>query len=219
MNITGLGPKQIEKLLDCDIIKTYADLYKLKIEDLLKVEKIKNKSAQNIIDSINQSKTVTFDKFIFSIGIYGIGQTNSKSLAKKFNSITELISAKPEELEKISDIGPILAKNIFEYFDNEENKLEIQELINLGIKIIFNHVDQSSQYNQKQIVITGTFNQIKRNEIKIFFEANGAITKNSVSKKTDYLIVGNNPGSKLAKADELNITIINENQLLEIMEE
>lgn len=219
MNIEGLGERIIEDFYNMKIITNILDIYNLKNkkEELVELEGFGDKSINNLLASIEESKNNSLEKILFAIGIKGIGEKNAKLLAKKYTTIDNLINATYEELKEIPDIGNILAKNIVDFFNNEENI----ELIN-NLKIIgmnFNYIGQVRKENQnllnKRIVVTGTLKNYTREEIQSLIEDEGGLWSTSVTKNTYAVIVGENPGSKYDKAKELNIPIWSEDDFEE----
>ena len=222
MNIDGLGDRIIEDFYNLGIIKNIVDIYYLedKKKDLIELEGFGEKSINNLLKAIEDSKTNSLERLLFAIGINGIGEKNAKILAKKYNNIDCLINASFDELNSIKDIGPILAKNIKEFFSIHDNITLINQLKNIGINMDYNGVSviENENFKDKKFVITGTLEKFGREELKLIIENNGGITSDSVSKKTDVVIVGSSPGSKYDKAVELGITIWNEETLNNMLE-
>lgn len=218
MDVDGFGDSIIEKLIEKGYIYKPSDIYKLTYEQLLTIELIKDKSANNILCAIEKSKDVTLSKFINALGIRFVGKESSDILAQNFSDIEKLKMATYDELYSLEGIGEKMAVSIVEYFSNNENILMIDEMISYGVKI-------TNKYNNalnlrlkgKSFVITGTLETLSREVAQIKLKELGAKTPSSVSKKTDYVVVGENPGSKAAKAKELGITILNENDLLKML--
>lgn len=221
MNIDGLGEKIIEDFYNYGYIRKFSDIYKLdtKREELIELEGFGNKSVDSILESIEKSKSNGLDRLLFALGINGIGAKTAKQLCKYYTTIDSLIDATEEELSTIRDIGEILSQNIVNYFKDEKNIDEINELKKLGVNMTYNGktITESEEFKDKKFVITGTFENITRDEIKEYIELHGGTTSESVSKKTDVVLVGENPGSKRDKALELNIPIWNQDKLFEIM--
>jgi len=220
MNIEGLGERIVEDFYNLKIINTFVDIYHLdsKKEELIELEGFGNKSVNNLLESIENSKANSLEKLLFDLGIPGIGAKTAKILAKKYLNIYDLMNATEEDLKNIYDIGDILAKNVVEYFKEEKNIELINNLIALGVN--YKYIDNSNideNFKEKNIVITGTLSFITRDELKNILENYGANITESVSKNTDYLILGESPGSKLDKARELNIKIINEEELKKLL--
>ncbi len=220
MNIDGLGERIIEDFYNMGIITTVIDIYNLytKKQELTELEGFGEKSISNLLESIEKSKENSLERLIFALGIKGIGEKNAKILAKKYKNIHELENASIDELNSIKDIGPILACNIVEYFNDVNNLSLINNLEELGINVNYNGEEtvENDNFKDKRFVVTGTLSNYSRDEIKNIIELNGGISVDSVSKKTDVVIVGENPGSKYDKAKDLGITIWDE-QTLESM--
>ena len=216
MNIEGMGPQIVKQLLEEDLLKSFDDIYKIKYEDLIELDRFKDKSAMNLIDSINKSKKTTFPSFLFGLGIPNVGQHISKVLDKYCNSSLEkLTELKTEEMKEIDGIGETVAIAIKDYFKNDNNKKIIDSCLDLGVKITPTAYDTATMrmLNQK-IVITGSFESLSRSDLKLRLENLGATVTSSVSNKTNAVIVGKNPGSKLLKAQDLNIRIVEEKDLI-----
>lgn len=215
MDIAGLSEKTVEKLIDNLNVSDLSQIYDLKDEDLLKIEGFKEKKTNNLLKAIENSKKTTLDRFIYAIGIPNVGIKTSTDLAKKFKTLDKLEKAKADELIKIDDIGEIVANEIVEFFNDEEIRPAIDNLIEKGIEIASVeevNINNSNLLN-KTIVITGTLEKYKRNELKKMLENKGAKVTSAVSKNTDYLITGENPGSKYDKARELDIDIVYEDEI------
>jgi len=220
MNIDGLGDEIIEVLYQNELIKNVLDFYKLKdIKDkVLEVDGLGPKKTSRILESIENSKQNSLERLLFGLGIPGIGAKNAKILAEKYENIDALRYANIEELQEIRDIGLILAKSITQYFKN--NHELINQIKDLGINT--KYLGKAKTFNEfitdKKFVITGTIEGLTRDEIKAFIESNNGIVSDSVSKKTDIVIVGENPGSKYQKALDLNIMIYDSEKIKKIME-
>ena len=221
MNIEGLGEKIVEDFYNYGYIKTFSDIYKLhnRKEELKELEGFGNKSIETMLENIELSKSNSLERLLFAIGINGVGAKTAKLLCKYYNNIESLKNAKVEELSNIRDIGEILSINIVEYFKDENNLKEIDELIRLGVNTTYNGktIIEDENFKDKKFVITGSFEGITRDEIKEFIELRGGLTSDSVSKKTNVVLVGEDAGSKKDKAIELNIEIWNQEKLFEIM--
>ncbi len=217
MNIDGLGEKIIEDFYNMGFIKNIIDIYHLdhKKEELMELEGFGIKSINNLLLSIENSKHNSLEKLLFALGIDGIGAKTAKLLAKRYKSINNLKEVSLEELNNIYDIGDILANNIYNYFHNEENLKILDKLAELGIN--FDYISSNITINEnlvnKKFVITGTLESIKREVLKDIIENSGGSVTESVTKNTDVLILGENPGSKLDKASKLGIEIWNEETL------
>lgn len=221
MNIDGLGDRIIEDFYNMKIITEIKDIYNLKSrkKELIELEGFGEKSVSNLINAIENSKNNSLERLLFAIGISGIGEKTAKLLAKKYKNIDNLINANFDELNNIKDIGPILAKNTVDYFNNEENINLINDLKNIGINMNYNgkEISENEKFLNKKFVVTGTLQNYGRDEIKAIIESNGGITSESVSKKTDVVIVGDSPGSKYDKALSLGIEIWDENKLKDML--
>ena len=221
MNILGLGDRIMEDFFNYGYIKKFSDIYKLSNhkEEITLLEGYGSKSVDAILKSIEDSKQNSLDRLLFALGINGIGAKTAKLLCKYYTSIDSLIDATEEELATIRDIGPTLSVNIVNYFKDEKNMEELEELRKLGVNMTYNgkKMIEDENFKDKRFVITGSFDNISRDEIKEFIEERGGLTSDSVSKKTDVVLVGEAPGSKRDKAIELNIPIWNQEKLFEIM--
>ena len=222
MNIIGLGERIIEDFFNMGIINDFVSIYHLdlKKEELMELEGFGEKSVTKLLDSIEASKQNNLDRLIYAIGIKGIGEKNAKILAKKYRTMDNLIKANYEELTNIDDIGPILAESICEFFKNEENLNIILKFKELGLNMEYQGEEEKydERISGKKFVITGTIEDYSRDELKELIESYGGKTSDSVSKSTDVVIVGESPGSKEAKAKELNIVIWNQDKLRELNE-
>ena len=221
MNIDGLGDKIIEDFYNYGYIKRYSDIYYLykKREELISLEGFGNKSVDNLLDAIENSKHNSLERFLFAIGISGIGAKTAKVLAKRFGNLDNLMAADYDTLIGIQDVGPILANSIVEYFKDTNKLSEVKELVSLGIntEYIGSELGSDERLVGKKFVITGSFDFVTREDIKKFIEDRGGQTSTSVSKNTSVVIVGSEPGKKYDDAIRLNIPIWGENELKEIM--
>ena len=221
MNITGLGERIVEDLYNLGYVKTIVDFYHLDRykNDLMLLEGYGEKSIQNLLNEIEKSKDNSLEKLIFALGIRHVGLKTATILARKYLNIDDLINTSEEELNKIPDIGEEISKSVYSYFQDEHNLEIINNLKALGIntKYLGKSIDNPS-IKDKSFVITGTLN-IKRDELKDKIITNGGKVIESVSKKTDYVILGENPGSKYDKAIKLNIKILNEKEIMEMLKE
>lgn len=214
MNIDGLGDRIVEDFYNMGIIKNVTDIYRLKDkkEELIELEGFGTKSISNLLISIEESKKKSLENLLNGLGINGIGSKSAKLLAQKYQDIDNLMNASTEELINIKDIGNTLAKNICDFFANPSNRITIRELKELGLNMKYNgpKIEINEIFTNKKFVITGTLSFISRDELKTIIENKGGEVSSSVSKKTDVVIVGENPGSKYTKAQELNIPIWDE---------
>ena len=211
MNIEGLGERIIEDFYNMKFITSIIDIYNIKDrkEELIELEGFGDKSVNKLLDNIEKSKQNSLEKLLFAIGISGIGEKNAKILAKKFMNIDNLMNASLEDLTNISDVGPILANSIYNFFRDEDNIKLINDLKNIGMNMNYlgAQIKENEELLNKRIVVTGTLKKYTRDEIQNLIELNGGLWSTSVTKKTYAVIVGENPGSKYDKAKELNIPI------------
>ena len=222
MYIEGLGDKIVEDLYNLGYIKEFTDIYNFNTykEEIKLLEGYGEKSVENLHQSIERSKDLSLEKLLFAIGIPGIGAKTAKILAKKYNNIDNLMKVTKEELQDIPDIGEILATNIVEFFQDEKNINTINKLKEIGINMEYKGEKtlNNELISGKKFVITGTISFMTRDEIKSLLEKYDGVTVDSVSKKTDVVIVGDAPGSKYEKAQKLNIEIWNEQKLKEVID-
>lgn len=222
MNIDGLGDAIIEDFYNMNIITKIEDIYNLKDrkEELIELEGFGKKSVDNLLTSIEASKNNSLERLLFALGISGIGAKTAKVLAKKYDNIDNLMNATTEELTAIKDIGEVLANNIHDYFTKEENIKLINNLKNIGINMTYKGEKTLNNplISNKKFVITGTISFMTRDEIKNILEKYDGTAVESVSKKTDVVIVGDSPGSKYEKAQKLGIEIWDENKLKEVID-
>ena len=217
MNIDGLGEETVELLYDSNLIKDVADLYELKYDDLISLERMADKSVKNILQGIEDSKNVPFHKVLFAIGIRYVGETVAKKLSKSLKSIDNIANASFEKLVAIDEIGEKIAGSIKEYFSNPLNRQLIERLKNHGLQFEISEDDikQDELLSGLSIIISGTFEKHSREELKELIEKFGGKNVSSISKKTNYLLAGKNIGpSKLSKAEKLNIPIISEDEFI-----
>ncbi len=218
MDIEGLGPALLEKFLDEGFIKSPADLYTLEKEKIAALDKMGEKSAENLLAAIEASKGRDLYRFLYALGINLNGLKSSKTICKRFTSMDALMSATFEELTKIPDIGEKTAQNIVDYFAHEENKALIHRLIELGVNDKSEATAaKSAELSGKKFVVTGKFEGLSRDEIVAIIEENGGEAIGSVSKKTDFLIVGENAGSKLSKAESLGVKTLTLDEFMDMI--
>jgi DNA ligase (NAD+) len=211
MNIDGLGKSIVEQLVSKGLIENVADLYTLTIGDISPLEGFGDKSATNIIESIEKSKSVLLQKFLFALGIHHVGEETAVILAEYFESLENILQADKEEFETLHDVGPRVAASLFEYFHDEEKKELVDNLIKNGIVIkqVYKKSNiKNKKYEGKTFVITGSFEGVSRDEIKENIRQLGGKVSGSVSKNTDYVLAGEKAGSKLKKAEDLGIDIV-----------
>ena len=220
MNIDGIGDETVELLFDAGLINNYADLYDLSLEQILPLERMAQKSAENIIKGLEASKQIPFEKVLFALGIRFCGETVSKKLAKHFKNIDNLIQADFETLKNVDEIGETIAASIIQFFKVSVNIEIINKLKNKGLQfvIIENNTSISNKLEGLTFVVSGVFESYSRNELKKSIEDNGGKNSGSLSKKTNYLIAGDKMGpAKKVKAEKLNIKIITEEEYLALI--
>lgn len=218
MNIEGFSEKTAEQLFEKLNIKSISDLYKLKEEELVGLEKFGPKKAQNLLEAVEKSKDCELFAFIYALGIPNVGVKTAKDLVNRFKSIEGLKNATFEELVSVQDVGDIVAKGVVEFFSEEKVIETIQELLDLGITPKFNEIEVvENPFAGKTVVATGSLQNYSRTEIKEKLENLGAKVAGSVSKKTDYVIAGEAAGSKLTKAQELGVKVISEEEFDEML--
>ena len=199
------------------LVKDFSDLFKLQAEELLKLEGFAEKSATNLIESIEASKETTLPRLIYSLGIREVGEATAMNLAINFQNIENFMACSQEDLLEINDVGPIASKFITDYLSDKVNTDVIRNLLNLGVNPKEVKIENDNLFSSKSVVITGSFNSIARSQLKEELIRLGARVNSSVSSKTDFLVVGDKPGSKLTKAKELNIRVIEEDEFLEML--
>lgn len=217
MDIDNLGISIVGRLYDNNLIHSVDDIYRLKKEDLLSLEGFKEKSSQNLINAIEDSKNRELYRLIFGLGIDFIGEKAAKVLEKNFNSLDEIIGASHEELIQLPDFGHRMAESLVDFFANEENLAMIENLKNLGVNTLSKDTSEGSLFKGMRFVLTGTLPSLKRTEAKAMIENNGGEVSGSVSKKTTMVLAGEDAGSKLDKAKDLGIPIITEEDFLNLL--
>jgi DNA ligase (NAD+) len=215
MDIDGLGEKIIHQLVDTGLLKDVSDLYGLTVEDLTPLERFAEKSARNIVGAIQGSKLVGLGRFIYALGIRYVGEATAHLLAQHFQSLEALMQAGEEELLQVEGVGPQVAGSIREFFQNARNRELVAKLLAAGIKIQKPEAAAVTPLSGKTFVFTGALS-ISREEAKTLVAARGGKVSSSVSAKTDYVVAGEDPGSKYARARELGVTILDEGAFLEL---
>lgn len=217
MNIEGLGEAVVQQLLDRGLVKSIADLYSLTEEQLLSLERIGKKTADALLAEIERSKSAPLNRVLFGLGIRFVGERTAQLLAEEFGSMDELMKASTEELERVNEVGPRVAQAIREFFDEEKNRALIEKLRAAGLTFTAEKRKKSSQLDGLTFVLTGTLPNLTREDAKAKIEAAGGRVSGSVSKKTDYVVAGEEAGSKLDKARELGVKVLDEAGLVEIL--
>ena len=223
MNIEGLGPETVDQFYQEGLIRDVADLYTLQAADICRLDRMGEKSADNIVQGINRSREVPYERVLFALGIRFVGETVAKKVAKAFRSIEQLADASLDDLIHVDEIGEKIAQSIRLYFTNEKNRELIRRLKEAGLQFEAGEEDLTGQTDKlqgKSIVISGVFVHHSRDEYKELIEKNGGKNVGSISKKTSFILAGDNMGpSKLEKAQKLGIPLMNENDFLALLEQ
>ena len=210
LNVMGLGPKIIDQLMDNGLVKDTADLFTLTVDELEPLERFAETSAKKIVEALAGRRKVSLDKFIYALGIRHVGEETARDLAGHFGTLGKLIVAKHEEFEKISNIGPVVAKSLAEFFSLAPNRKLIERLQKFGVKVE-NYVRSGpGKFNGKTFVLTGTLTNLTRQQVGEIIRQQGGSTSESVSAQTDYVVAGENPGSKMTKAKKLGVKVLSE---------
>ncbi|CAN5152702.1 NAD-dependent DNA ligase LigA [soil metagenome] len=221
MDIEGLGGETVVLLVNAGLIENYADLYELKKEQILPLERMAAKSADNLIIGVEKSKEISFERVLFALGIRYVGETVAKKLARHYKSIAVISEATEEELTAVDEIGERIAQSVKAFFSLEENRILVQRLKNYGVQMEIAAEDFAHHTNKLQgdsFVISGVFSNVSRDELKNLIEENGGKVSGSISSKTKFLVAGENMGpSKLAKAEKLGTTILSEDEFLKMI--
>ena len=220
MDIDGLGAETVNLLVENKLINNYSDIYRLKVEDLLGLERMAEKSSENLINGVLMSKKISFDRVLYALGIRHVGVTVAKKLAQHYNNIDALMCASYEDLESVDEIGGKIAESIISFFNTQENLMMINDLkfYGLNFEIDESQVVKSSKLKNKLFVVSGVFSKFSRDDLKLEIEKNGGKVKSSISSKTNYVIAGDNMGpSKKIKAESLGINIISEDDFIQLI--
>lgn len=219
MDIEGLGEQLIEQLVDRGLVTTPADFYKLGLIALAELDRMAEKSAQNVLDALAHSKSTTLPRFIYALGIRHVGESTAKTLARHFGTLDALMAASEEEMLAVEDVGPVVAQSILGFFHDPLNRELIAQLRAAGVHWDESIVERDAQpLTGKTFVLTGTLPNLKRDEAQALIEAAGGKVSGSVSKKTSYVVAGEEAGSKLAKAESLGIPVLDEEAFLQLLE-
>lgn len=218
MDIEGLGEKLVDQLVERDMIHHLDDIYRLNLSSLASLDRMAEKSAQNVLDAIEKSKRTTLPRFIYALGIRNVGEATAKDLAQYFGSIEALLEANIETLMQVNDVGPVVADSVFQFFLEPHNLEVISGMRELGVHWMDapKH-NVANAFTGKTFVLTGTLPSLKRDQAQAMIEALGGKVSGSVSAKTSYVVAGEEAGSKLEKAQQLNVTILDESALLEMV--
>ncbi|QHE76462.1 NAD-dependent DNA ligase LigA [Hydrogenophaga sp. PBL-H3] len=219
VEIEGLGDKLVEQLVDAGVVKTLPDLYRLGLTSLLALDRMAEKSAQNVLAALEKSKRTTLPRFLFGLGIRHVGEATAKALARHFGQLDRVMDASLEALSEVDDVGPVVAQSIRTFFDQPHNREVVEQLRACGVS--WEEGEPAQRAPQplagKTFVLTGTFPTLKREDAKAMLEAAGAKVAGSVSKKTDYVVAGTEAGSKLDKANELGVAVLDEAGMLALL--
>jgi DNA ligase (NAD+) len=221
MDIEGLGGETVALLFNNGLVHNYADLYELKVEQILPLERMAQKSAENLVNGVALSKSIPFERVLFALGIRSVGETVAKKLAKHYKNIDALRQASLMDLILVDEIGERIAQSVIDFFDNQENQIIIERLKNYGIQLeIVEKINPNAtdKLEGKTFVVSGVFSLYSRDELKQAIEDNGGKVGSSISAKTDYVVAGDNMGpAKLDKANKLNIPIISEEDFQQLV--
>jgi len=212
MDIEGLGMKLTDQLVDKRLIKDVADIYYINKQELIELERMADKSAQNIIDAIEKSKTKPLSKFLYALGIRHVGETTAEDLARHFPRLDDFFRLSEEDLMEVEGIGPEVAASVHQFFRDKKNKESIELLKKAGVKVIEPKIKEKGKLAGKTFLFTGTLKTFGRDEVRNLVESVGGMTASSISKKVDYVVVGEDPGSKFDKAKELGIKTLTEEE-------
>ena len=223
LDVDGMGDKIIDQLVEKEYVHTPADLFQLTPGKLTGLDRMGPKSAQNVVDALEKSKETTFARFLYALGIREVGEATAAGLAAHFGTIEALEQASIDDLQKVPDVGIVVATHVRNFFAEESNREVIAQLRKEGVRwpapVVVNAEEIDSPFAGKTVVLTGSLSQLSRDDAKARLAALGAKVAGSVSKKTDLVIAGEAAGSKLAKAQELGIAVIDEDEMLRLLGE
>ena len=223
MDIEGLGGETVALLFNNGLVHNYADLYELTVEQILPLERMAQKSAENLVKGVEKSKSIPFENVLFALGIRYVGETVAKKLAKHYKNIDALSRATIMDLILVDEIGVRIAQSVIDFFDNQENRVTIERLKQQGVQFeIVEKVNPNAtnKLSGKTFVISGVFEKFSRDDLKKAIEDNGGKVGSSISTKTDYVVAGENMGpAKLEKANQLKIPIISEDDFIQLVNE
>src|SRR5882757_8600118 len=217
MNIDGMGEALVNQLTDRGMVKDVADIYKLTKADLLKLERMGEKSAENVLREIENSKKLPLERVIYGLGIRFVGERTAQFLAEHFGSMDALMQASEEELQEVNEVGPRIAESIVEFFQEPKNRALVRQLQDLGLRLTGTRKQRGTKLTGKTFVLTGTLPHLTRDEAKKMIEDAGGRVSGSVSKKTDFVVAGDDAGSKLDKAKELGVKVVGEKEMQELL--
>jgi DNA ligase (NAD+) len=220
MDIEGLGDKLVDQLVEANVIRTLPDLYRLGLSGLIALDRMGEKSAQNLLANLDKSKHTTLPRFLYGLGIRHVGEATAKDLARHFGKLDAIMDATAEQLLEVPDVGPVVAESIHTFFAQPHNREVVEQLRACGLT--WEEGEPAARapkpLSGKTVVLTGTLPTLTRDEAKDMLEAAGAKVAGSVSKKTDYVVAGAEAGSKLDKARELGVTVLDEEGLKELLD-
>jgi len=217
MNIEGMGDALVAQLTDSGLVKNVADIYKLTKDNLLSLERMGDKSAQNVLNEIEASKKLPMERVIFGLGIRFVGERTAQFLAEHFGSLDAVMKASEDELQEVDEVGPRIARSIAEFFANPKNRELVEQLRKAGVAFSGKKKERGTKLAGKTFVLTGTLARYTRDQAKNMIESGGGRVSGSVSKKTDYVVAGSDAGSKLDKAKELGVPVVDEGQMEELL--
>jgi DNA ligase (NAD+) len=220
MDIEGLGEKIIDQLVDQELVHTTADLYRLSVEQLSGLERMAEKSAANVFDALERSKRTTLERFIYALGIRNVGETTARDFARHFGDLQPLLGASEETLLQVPDVGPVVARSVRQFLDEEHNRKVVDELVRAGVTWPKSEPAPRRPVGaSKTFVLTGTLSGMSRDEARAAIEAKGHKVAGSVSKKTDFVVAGEDAGSKLDKARALGVQILEEKEFTAMLKD
>ena len=223
MDIEGLGGETVALLYNNGLVQNYADLYQLTVGDILPLERMAQKSAENLVNGVENSKNIPFERVLYALGIRFVGETVAKKLAKHYKNIQALTQASLMDLVLVDEIGERIAQSVIDFFENQENSLIIERLKNYGVQfetVEIINPNATNKLSGKTFVVSGVFEQFSRDDLKKAIEDNGGKVGSSISAKTDFVVAGANMGpAKLEKAVKLNIPIISEDDFKTMLNE
>jgi DNA ligase (NAD+) len=217
MNIDGMGEALVNQLTERGLVKNVADLYRLTKDDLLELERMGEKSAENVLGEIEASKKLPLERVLYGLGIRMVGERTAQFLGEHFGSLDAIMEANVEELEEVNEVGPRIAESIVEFFGDEHNRKLVEGLRRAGLTLSGQKKKKGTKLAGKTFVLTGTLERHTRDQAKELIENAGGRVSGSVSKKTDYVVAGSDAGSKLDKARELGVKVIEEAELEELL--
>jgi DNA ligase (NAD+) len=217
LDIDGLGDKLCEALIAKGLVTRHADLYALTVEKLMTIERMGEKSAQNLVEAIERSKKTTLRRFIYALGIPQVGEATAKALAEHYRDVHKLAAATEDELQSVKDVGPEMARDIHAFFHDERNQSAVEALLKAGVVPEPPEEVKAGAFTGKTVVLTGTLTKMSRDEAKEQIEKRGGKVSGSVSKKTDLVVAGEDAGSKLKKAQELGVRVVDETAFQELL--